>query len=42
MKVLKVFIKPYEAPQVRKYKFKLILVLIQLSEMQGAGALNIF
>ena len=37
----KVFIKFFEAPQRSlKIKFKLIFILIQLSEMHGAGRVN--
>ena len=42
MKALKAFIKPFEAPErSMKTKFKFILILIQLSEMHGAGRVNI-
>ena len=35
---MKVFIKPFEAPQrSAKIKFEFIFVLIQLSEMRGVG-----
>ena len=38
MKALKTFIRPLEAPQGNvKIKFMLIFILIQLSEMHGAG-----
>ena len=39
MKDFKAFIKPFEAPQrnVKKKKFKLIFILMQLSEKQEAG-----
>ena len=37
LKALKAFIKPFEAPQRSvEIKFKLIFILIQLSEMHGA------
>ena len=43
MKAFKAFIKPSEAPQRSvKIKFKLIFILIQLSEMSGAGRINDF
>ena len=36
---LKVFIKPFDAPQsCAEKKIKLIFILIQLSEIHGAGA----
>ena len=38
MKAFKVFMKSFEAPQRSvKIKFKLIFILIQLSEMHAAG-----
>ena len=42
MKALKAFIKPFEAPQrsVGK-KLKLTIISIQLSEIHGAGRVNI-
>ena len=43
MKVLKAFIKPFEAPKRSvKKKFKLILLLIQLSEIHGRKRLSQF
>ena len=42
MKVLKVFIKPFEAPQRRmKKKSNLIFISIQLSEIHGTGRVKI-
>ena len=41
MKVLKAFVKPFEAPQ-RSVKKKLIFIFIQLSEMHGTGKVNSF
>ena len=39
---LKAFIKIFKAPQrSRKWKFKLIFILIQFSEMNGAGRVNL-
>ena len=40
MKALKVFTKPFEAPQSVKIKFNLIFISIQLSEMCGTGKFN--
>ena len=39
IKILKAFVKPFEGSKgkVRKEKFKLIFILISLSEMHGAG-----
>ena len=39
VKALKAFIKPFEAP-VQKQKFKLIFILIQLSEMHEGEKVN--
>ena len=43
MKALKAFIKPFEAPQrsVTIKMLKLIFILIQLSETEWAGRVNI-
>ena len=41
MKALKAYMKPFGAPQRSvKLKFKLIFILLQLSEMHGAGSVN--
>ena len=41
MKALKALLKPFEPPQVSvKIKFKLVFILIQLSEMRGVGSVN--
>ena len=37
---LKAFIKHFEAPQSMKIKIKLIFILIELSEMHGAGRVS--
>ena len=37
MKVLKAFIKAFEAPQISVKKIKLIFILIQLSEIHRKG-----
>ena len=41
LKALKASIKPFEAPQKRKWKLNLFSILIQLSKIHGAGRVEV-